>query len=53
VADNVAEDEMLAIINQLLANDHRRWQLSENIHKLAAPQAAKKLAAIVYEQAQK
>jgi UDP-N-acetylglucosamine--N-acetylmuramyl-(pentapeptide) pyrophosphoryl-undecaprenol N-acetylglucosamine transferase len=53
VDDNVAEDEMIGLINQLLANDHRRWQLAENIHKLAQPGAAKKLAEIVYEQAKK
>lgn len=53
IEDNVAEDEMIGLINQLLANDHRRWQLAKNIHELAQPGAAKKLAVIVYEQAKK
>jgi UDP-N-acetylglucosamine--N-acetylmuramyl-(pentapeptide) pyrophosphoryl-undecaprenol N-acetylglucosamine transferase len=53
VDDSVAEDEMIGVINQLLANDHRRWQLAENIHKLAQPGAGKELAAIVYEQTKK
>jgi UDP-N-acetylglucosamine--N-acetylmuramyl-(pentapeptide) pyrophosphoryl-undecaprenol N-acetylglucosamine transferase len=53
VDDKVDADEMIGVINQLLANDHRRWQLGENLHKLAKPDAAKKLAAIIYDQAQK
>lgn len=44
-------DELIGIINQLLANDHRRWQLGENLHKKAKPGAAKRLAEIILNQA--
>jgi UDP-N-acetylglucosamine:LPS N-acetylglucosamine transferase len=43
-------DELTGLVNQLLNNDHRRWQLGENIHRTAKPGAAKKLASIVLAQ---
>lgn len=49
--ENTQPDEMAAVINQLLSNEHRRAELSINIHKLAKPGAAKKLAAILLKAA--
>ncbi|MDB5160893.1 MAG: UDP-N-acetylglucosamine--N-acetylmuramyl-(pentapeptide) pyrophosphoryl-undecaprenol [Candidatus Saccharibacteria bacterium] len=49
VEEKATPKELLAVIDQLLADDHRRWELSENIKKTAKPGAAKKLAEIVLE----
>jgi len=48
--ENSSPDELIGLVNQLLTNDHRRWQLGDNLHKLAKPGAAKKLAAIILSQ---
>lgn len=45
--ENTQPDELIGVINQLLGNEHRRWELSKNIHKMAKPGAAKRLAQII------
>jgi UDP-N-acetylglucosamine--N-acetylmuramyl-(pentapeptide) pyrophosphoryl-undecaprenol N-acetylglucosamine transferase len=49
--DNVQPDEMLALINGLLANDHRRFELSRNLYATAKPDAAKDLANLILKTA--
>lgn len=46
-------DELLAVINELLSDDHRRFQLAKNLAKLAKPNAAKDLAVVIANVAKK
>lgn len=45
--ENTQPDELIGVINELLGNEHRRWQLAKNLHKMAKPGAAKRLAQII------
>lgn len=54
VADETIEpDEFLVIVNELLSNDHRRFELSKNIYATAKTDAAAKLAGIIISSAKK
>ncbi len=49
--ENVQPDELLVIINELLKNDARRWELAENLHNTSQPRAAANLANIILKNA--
>lgn len=49
LSETTDPDELAAVVNQLLSDDHRRAELAMNIAKLAKPGAAKKLARIILE----
>ncbi|MBX4197407.1 UDP-N-acetylglucosamine--N-acetylmuramyl-(pentapeptide) pyrophosphoryl-undecaprenol N-acetylglucosamine transferase [Candidatus Saccharibacteria bacterium] len=52
VDQTVEPDELLVIVSELLANDHRRFELARNLFATAHPDAAAKLAAIILKTAQ-
>jgi UDP-N-acetylglucosamine--N-acetylmuramyl-(pentapeptide) pyrophosphoryl-undecaprenol N-acetylglucosamine transferase len=45
--EHTQPDELIGVVNQLLGNEHRRWELSKNLHKMAKPGAAKQLAQLI------
>ncbi len=45
--ENTSPDELLAVINELLSDDSRRWQLAKNLYATSRPDAAARLAAII------
>jgi UDP-N-acetylglucosamine--N-acetylmuramyl-(pentapeptide) pyrophosphoryl-undecaprenol N-acetylglucosamine transferase len=45
--DSVEADELLAVINELLNDNSRRWQLVKNLYATAQPDAAVKLAGLI------
>ncbi len=49
VDEDATADELVGVISELLQNDHRRWELSKNLHKLYKPGAAEKLAKIILD----
>ena len=51
LADDVEPDELLALVNSLLNNDQRRFELSRNLFSTSMPDASKKLAQILLETA--
>lgn len=53
VDDNAPDEELLTVINELTANQSRRTQLAESLHKLAKPNAANELAKIILMTAKK
>jgi UDP-N-acetylglucosamine--N-acetylmuramyl-(pentapeptide) pyrophosphoryl-undecaprenol N-acetylglucosamine transferase len=46
-SEAIEPDELLVMVNELLSNDHRRFELARNIFGIAHPEAAAKLAAII------
>jgi UDP-N-acetylglucosamine--N-acetylmuramyl-(pentapeptide) pyrophosphoryl-undecaprenol N-acetylglucosamine transferase len=53
VDEETDSDGLLAIVRELLGNDHRRWELSKNLQMSANPGAAEKLAKLVLQIANK
>jgi UDP-N-acetylglucosamine--N-acetylmuramyl-(pentapeptide) pyrophosphoryl-undecaprenol N-acetylglucosamine transferase len=54
VADETIEpDEFLVIVNELLSNDHRRFELAKNMYATAKTDAAARLASIIISSANK
>jgi UDP-N-acetylglucosamine--N-acetylmuramyl-(pentapeptide) pyrophosphoryl-undecaprenol N-acetylglucosamine transferase len=54
VADESIEpDEFLVLVNELLGNDHRRFELAKNLYATAKPDAAAELAEIIIKNAKK
>ena len=52
VADETIEpDEFLVIVNELLSNDRRRFELAKNLYAAAKPDAAARLAEIIIQRA--
>ncbi len=45
--EETTPDELLALINSLLSNDSRRFELASNLHATAKPGASKNLAALI------
>jgi UDP-N-acetylglucosamine--N-acetylmuramyl-(pentapeptide) pyrophosphoryl-undecaprenol N-acetylglucosamine transferase len=48
---DVSADELLAVINKLLSDDHRRFELARNLYATAKVDAAKNLASIILDNA--
>jgi len=51
VDEDIGPDELLALINGLLGDDRRRFELAKNIYGTAKPDAAAALAKLILEQA--
>ena len=52
MADETIEpDEFLVIVNELLSNDRRRFELAKNLYAAAKPDAAARLAEIIIQRA--
>ena len=51
--ENIEPDEFLVVVNKLLADDHRRFELAKNLYATAMPDAAAKLATIIIKSAKK
>lgn len=51
VEETIEPDELLVIVSELLANDHRRFELARNLFAMAKPDAAAKLATIIIKTA--
>lgn len=53
IGEDVEPDELLVVVSELLKNDHRRWELANNLYGTARPDAAAKLAQIIINTARK
>jgi UDP-N-acetylglucosamine--N-acetylmuramyl-(pentapeptide) pyrophosphoryl-undecaprenol N-acetylglucosamine transferase len=51
--DSVEPDELLAVLNELLNDNARRWELAKNLYSLAKPNAASQLAEVVLRTAER
>lgn len=49
--DNTEPDELLALINSLLGDDHRRFELARNLFATAKPTASVDLAKLILKTA--
>ena len=47
VDQDIEPDELLGMVNELLSNDHRRFELARNLFGTAHPDAATKLAGLI------
>ena len=53
LTEETMPDELLALVNNLLANDSRRFELARNLFALAKPDASKALASLILKIATK
>jgi len=53
VDETIEPDEFLVIVNELLSNDHRRFELAKNLYSTAKPDATAKLSAMIIKNAKK
>jgi UDP-N-acetylglucosamine--N-acetylmuramyl-(pentapeptide) pyrophosphoryl-undecaprenol N-acetylglucosamine transferase len=51
--ESIEPDEFLVLVNELLGNDHRRFELAKNLYATAKPDAAAELAEIIIKNAKK
>ena len=51
LSEDVQPDELMALISQLLADDHRRFELARNLYASAKPDASAKLADLILKTA--
>ncbi|HVS78987.1 MAG TPA: UDP-N-acetylglucosamine--N-acetylmuramyl-(pentapeptide) pyrophosphoryl-undecaprenol N-acetylglucosamine transferase [Candidatus Saccharimonadales bacterium] len=52
LTEETTPDELLAVINELLNDDSRRWELAKNLYGTAKPDAAVRLADIILQTAE-
>jgi UDP-N-acetylglucosamine--N-acetylmuramyl-(pentapeptide) pyrophosphoryl-undecaprenol N-acetylglucosamine transferase len=49
LSEQVSPEELLAVVNNLLNNDQRRFELARNLYSQATPDASKKLSQAIFE----